>query len=414
MTAQASPAVRAPRSLRVAVVGAGPAGIYTADGLTFEADDVEVDLIERLPSPFGLLRYGVAPDHLTIRSATASLQEVLDRHTVRLFCNVEVGGTVTVQQLRERYDAVVYATGADADRALGILGEDLAGSTSATAIVKWYNGHPEAVPVDLSTTQRAVVVGAGNVALDVTRMLVKDPEAFAEIELHDDVLHAFRASAVTDVHILARRGPEHARFSTKELNELGQLDGIDVIVDPSQLPTELPDKCSPMVRRNLGLLGTWAGSTRTGASRRVHLHFNTSPVAIRGSGAVSSVRVRVAGGDRGAEADMAADLVVRAVGYRSRPIPGIPFSDDTATIPHDDHRVVRDGQPSVGEYAVGWAKRGPTGILGRSRSDADDTVRSILADRQQLLARRPDPGGAADLFASRALTSAAPPDLQHA
>ncbi|MFL6024192.1 MAG: FAD-dependent oxidoreductase [Marmoricola sp.] len=386
------------RPFRVAVVGAGPAGLYTADGLTFDTDDVRVDLIERLASPFGLLRFGVAPDHLAIRGAASALQEVLDRPAVRLFCNVEVGTTVSVETLRQRYDAVVYATGADADRTLGVLGEELAGSVSATELVKWYTGHPEAGGFDLSSTRSVVVVGAGNVALDVTRMLVKDPRALEGTDLPEDVLVALRRSAVSDVHILVRRGPEHARFSTKELREFDQLDGVDLVVDPGELGAVPTKGLSPVVRRNLTQFGEWAAEERTGAPRRVHFHFRTSTVAIEGDGAVSAVRASRAHSGDAQEAVFAADLVVRAVGYRSRAIPGIPFAVDTHTIPHEDHRVLRGQEPSVGEYAVGWAKRGPTGVLGRSRSDADDTVGSIRADRDQLIARGPDPGGAADLL----------------
>lgn len=387
----------ADRALRVAIVGAGPAGIYTADALTFDTGGVQVDLLERLPEPFGLLRFGVAPDHLSIKSAAASLQEVLDRPTVRLFTGVEVGTQVMVDDLRKRYDAVVYATGADADRALQVPGEDLAGSTSATEFVKWYNGHPEATDFDLSSTRSVVVVGAGNVALDVTRILLKDPAALRDALVPPHVADALRASAVTAVHLLARRGPEHAKFSSKELGEIGALEGVDVIVDPSQLPAEPPAGTPPMAKRNLALLSRWADAGLPVSARRAHLHFHTRPVAVEGVNSVRAVRV-VRGTDQ-AEGFLDADLVLRSVGYRSRAIDGIPFSAVTATIPHDEHRVVRDGHPSLGEYAVGWAKRGPTGILGRNRSDAEDTAQSVLADRERLLAVRSDvPDGIDDLL----------------
>ena len=389
------------RPLRVAVVGAGPAGLYTADGLTFAADDVQVDLIERLASPFGLLKFGVAPDHLAIRGAASVLQEVLDRPAVRLFCNIEVGTTVSVDTLRQRYDAIVYATGADADRSLDVPGEEMAGSVSATELVKWYTGHPEAGEFDLSSTRSVVVVGAGNVALDVTRMLVKDPQAFEGTDVPEGVLAELRRSAVSDVHILARRGPEDARFSTKELGELGRLDGVELVVDPDELPAELPEGLSPVVRRNLALFEGWAAEKRAGAPRRVHFHFHTSTVAIEGDDVVSAVRASCGHVGDTEHTVLSADLVVRAVGYRSRAIPGIPFAMDTHTIPHEDHRVLRGNEPSIGEYAVGWAKRGPTGVLGRSRSDADDTIGSIRADRDRLIARGPDPGGAADLLSAR-------------
>lgn len=388
------------RPLRVAVVGAGPAGLYTADSLTFESEtDVQVDLIERLPAPFGLLRYGVAPDHPTIKSAADSLQEVMERPNVSLFCNVEVGSAVTVDDLRAAYDAVVYAMGADADRALGIEGEGRAGSESATSFVKWYNGHPEAREFDLTGTRHAVVIGAGNVALDVTRMLVKDACSLRETDVPEHVLHALSTSSITDVHLIARRGPEHAKFSTKPLHELGELPGVDVIVDPAAIPAEPPEGCGPIAKRNLAIFRTWAERPSTGATRRLHLHFGTRPEAILGEAAVERLRVR-SGDD--VVREIPAELVLRAVGYRSRPIPGVPFADDTATIPHIGHRVVRDGRPALGEYAVGWAKRGPRGILGTNRADADDTAQALLADRHELVAARPAaPTGIEPVLADR-------------
>lgn len=397
----AVPGSVARRPLRVAVVGAGPAGIYTADSLTFERDDILVDVIERLPEPFGLLRFGVAPDHLTIKSAAGSLQQVLDRPGVRLLCNTQVGTDVKVEDLRAAYDAVVYATGADADRSLTIPGEDLPGSTSATAFVKWYNGHPEADAFDLAQTRRAVVVGAGNVALDACRILLKDPGSFtAEMPLPAPVREALRASAVTDVHLLARRGPQDAKFTSKELGELLRLERVATVVDARDLTAPDANGFSPMARRNLKLLEQAAERDPGEQVRRLHLHFHTRPVAIEGNGTVAGVRVEH--GPDSTAGLLDADLVLRAVGYRSRPVDGIPHAEETATIPHVDHRVIREGEPSAGEYAVGWAKRGPTGILGRNRSDADDTAQVILDDLDVLLALHPeDPGGLADFTAQR-------------
>lgn len=394
------------RPLRVAVVGAGPAGLYLADALTFETVGVVVDVIERLPVPFGLLRYGVAPDHPTIKRAARSLQAVLERPEVTLLCNVEIGTSVTVDELRERYDAVVWATGADADRRLDVAGEDLPGCTSATSFVRWYNGHPEAQDVDLAGVRTAVVVGAGNVALDVTRMLVKDVGELVDTDVPDHVLRALGARGVADVHLLARRGPEHAKFTTKELGELGRLADVDVIVDAAEIPAEAPEGSPAPVGRNLALLRDWAARGSTGAARRVHLHFGVRLEEVVGPDAVRSVTVRPgAPGEAGETWSIPADLVLRAVGYRSRPIVDVPFVADTATIPHVGHRVVRPGGEPVGEYAVGWAKRGPTGILGSNRADADDTARAVLADRDLLLARRPtSPVGVAPLLAARGVT----------
>lgn len=363
--------------LRIAVVGAGPAGLYTADQLTFgDENDTTVALFERLPVPFGLLRYGVAPDHPTIKSSAATFQEILDRPSVQLYCNVEIGRDLTVGELRESYDAVVYATGADADRRLGISGEDLPGSISATEFVKWYNGHPEAKSCDLSDVRTAVVVGAGNVALDVARILLTSPERLRGTDIPADVMDALEASGVTDVHLVARRGPEHAKFTTKELREFDELPGVDVLVDASQVPTTDPAGISAVTRRNLGVLRSWAELGPTGVSRRLHLHFATRPERIVGDVAVDAVELNSAT----TSGQLAADLVVRAIGYRSRPLPGVPYDESTGTIPHREHRVQRNGSDSPGEYAVGWAKRGPSGILGTNRGDATDTVEAILAD----------------------------------
>jgi ferredoxin--NADP+ reductase len=364
------------RPLRIAVVGAGPAGLYTADQFTYDEKWHTVHLFDRLPVPFGLLRYGVAPDHPTIKSASETFQEILDRPNVGLFCNVEIGRDLTADELRSWYDAVVYATGADSDRRLGIEGEDLPGSISATDFVKWYNGHPEAPPRTLADVRTAVVIGAGNVALDVARILVKDPEALSATDIPADALSILSSSAVTDVHLIARRGPEYARFTTKELRELGDLGGVDVVVDPSSIPEADPEGLGSVGRRNLKVLRDWAMRAASGARRRVHLHFGVRPNRLLGERAVRGIRLD----SDGSTIDLAADLVVRAIGYRSRPLPGVPFDESTGTIPHVGHRVQRDGTVSIGEYAVGWVKRGPTGILGTNRGDAADTAEILLAD----------------------------------
>lgn len=367
---------------RVAVVGGGPAGLYTADALTFASDSaIRVDVLERLPVPFGLLRYGVAPDHLNIKLAADALQEVLDRPNVRLFCNVEIGRDIGVTALRAHYDAVVYATGADADNTLEIDGEELPGSTSATAFVKWYNGHPEADSFDLSATRAVAVVGAGNVALDVTRLLVKSVDELRHTDIDSDTLSRLEASSVTDVHILIRRGAEFAKFTTKELRELGELAGVDVIVDPTQLPPDGLSGLATVAKRNLAVLRKWSDRPATDATKRVHFHFETRPTALLGEAAVRGVRIE----HDGEVDDLPVDMVLRAVGYRSRPIDGVPFHEDTFTIPHRDHRVVRDGAAKPGEYAVGWAKRGPSGILGTNRSDAEATAAAVLDDRGSLM-----------------------------
>jgi ferredoxin--NADP+ reductase len=388
-------------ALRVAVVGAGPAGLYTADALTFDAEPaVEVDLLERLPVPFGLLRYGVAPDHLNIKAAGDTLQGVLEREPVELFCNVGVGTDLTVAELRERYDAVVYAVGASQDRRLGIPGEDLPGSTSATEFVNWYNGHPEQPPLEVIHARSVAVIGIGNVALDVARLLLKDPEELLHTDIPQPVVEVLRKSAVTDVHIVGRRGPEHAKFTPKELRELGELSGVDVVVDPAQIPAEDPADARPPTKRNLAVLREWSTRTPTGAGRRLHLHFGATPVEVVGQEHVTALRL-----DRsGSTEDLPCQMVLRSVGYRSLPLPGVPFDEESGTIPSESSRVVRDGRAAPGEYVVGWVRRGATGILGTNRSDAMDAVASLHADVPELLARRAGvPEGIADLLRERGI-----------
>jgi ferredoxin--NADP+ reductase len=365
------------RPFRVAVVGSGPAGLYLADQLTYDSEIATVvDLFERLPVPFGPLRYGVALDHPTIKSAAETFQEILDRPQVNLYCNVQVGRDISVAELRERYDAVVYANGADTDRRLGIEGEELPGSTSATDFVKWYNGHPEADAHDLRGVKSVAVIGAGNVALDVARILVKDAKLLTDTDIPAGVLNTLAASSVTDVHLIARRGPEFARFTTKELRELCGLDGVDVIVDPEEIPADDPDGLGSVGRRNLGVLRSWATQARAGAPRRVHLRFDARPEQLLGDASVRGIRVATARGS----VDVDAHLVIRAIGYRSQPIAGVSFNEESGTIPHQDHRVRRGDDVAGREYAVGWVKRGPSGILGTNRGDAADTAHAIRAD----------------------------------
>ena len=394
------------RPLRVAVIGAGPAGIYTADHLTAAGDGtVLVDLLERLPVPFGLLRYGVAPDHVNIKSTGRTLMQVLSRPQVRLLAHVDVGRDVTVAELRERYDVVVHAVGASDDKRIGIPGEDLPGSISATSYVAWYNGHPEGAPPELGGARVVAVVGVGNVAVDVARILLRDPEELSPTDVPQDVLDALRASPVTDVHLLGRRGPQHAKWTTKELRELGELSGVAVVVDDGQLPAEPPEGATPGTLRNLTVLRDWAARPSDDARRRVHLHFGARPVEILGPDRVTGLRLErtsAEGVGAGETWVLPVDAVLRSVGYRGSVPPGVPFDDVTHTIPSRASRVLRDGEAPPGEYVVGWIKRGATGVLGTNRSDAKDTVTTIRADAAQLLAARPpDPGGVAPLLAAR-------------
>ncbi|MGW5147462.1 FAD-dependent oxidoreductase [Rhodococcus koreensis] len=389
--------------LRVAVVGSGPAGIYTANELVTAHPDITVDIFERLPVPMGLLRYGVAPDHTAIKSAAAVFEDVLAHPAVRLFCNVEVGGALSVDDLRQRYHAVVYATGASTGERLGIPGEDLQGSHSAAAFVAWYNGHPDAAGFRLRTVRAVGVVGAGNVALDVARMLLKAPVELRCTDIPAPVLDELESSAVTDVHLFVRRGAADTKFTTKELRELGGLAGVDIVVDPAHVAGARSDGLPAAAARNLNLFHAWSERPLSQAPRRMHLHFEARPVAVLGADRVTAIRL-----ERSAEpvSELSLDLLLRSIGYRPRPIAGVPSVDDTGTVPHRGHRVERDGEIAAGEYAVGWVKRGATGVLGTNRADAEETAAAILADHPALL-RRLD-GGDADvlvtLLAERGVT----------
>jgi len=433
--------------LRVAVVGAGPSGVYAVEALAAQrAVPVTVDVLDRLPTPFGLVRYGVAPDHHKIRAVRATLERLLELPGVSFLGNVEVGGTgaeggtaagvgagpvaLGTDELRACTDAVVYSYGAARDRRLGIPGEDLTGSVAATDVVAWYCGNPDPVAPDvpalLRAARSAVVVGVGNVAVDVARVLARAPADLARTDMPEPVLEALAASPVTDVWLLGRRGPAQATFTTKELRELGDLDGADVDVDPADLEldplsagTAVADRA---VRRNLDVLAGWAArppAPPTPGRRRIHLRFWSRPVELVGPDRVRAVVVERTALDTagaavgtGVLATLEAQLVVRSVGYRGVALAGLPFDPARGIVPNRDGRVLRDGVVSPGEYVTGWIKRGPTGIIGTNRRDAVETVTSLLTDAPDLLrdarsgAGRSGPGeqgppALADLLAAR-------------
>jgi ferredoxin/flavodoxin---NADP+ reductase len=392
--------------MRVAVVGAGPAGIYVAAALADQQETpTMVDVFDRLPTPFGLLRYGVAPDHLKMKALGTTLQRALDHENVSFFGNVNVGTDVTIAELLGDYHAVVYSYGAATDRRLGIPGEELPGSLAAREFVNWYCDEPDASVAGFALTARgAAVIGLGNVALDAARILIRNPEELLPTDVSDAVLNQFRASAITDVHIVGRRGPEHAKFTVKELRELGELDGVDVIVDPTDLEGigEIDDSA---VRRNVEVFRGWSQREPTGAPRRVHLHFYSRPVAVLGTDSVEGLRVERRDGSTD---DLEVQLVLRSAGYRGVPLDGLPFDEETGTITVIDHRVQR-ASGEVGEYACGWIKRGATGVIGTNRSDASATMRAIIADVEALRARPVLPGSALEAALAR---GARPVDLE--
>jgi ferredoxin--NADP+ reductase len=382
------------------IIGAGPAGFYTADQLLKAG--FAVDLLDRLPTPYGLVRSGVAPDHPKIKSVTRVYDKVAATPGFRYFGGVELGTQVSREDLLERYDAVVYAFGTAADRRLGIPGEDLRGSHSATDFVAWYNGHPDYADhaFDLDH-ERAVVIGNGNVAVDVARMLVLASDELAVTDTADHALPAFDSSGVREVVMLGRRGPEHAAFTTPELRELGELTRADVVVDPFE--AEPPEEATPTQRRNLDVLHEYAQREPAGRTHRVHLRFLRSPVEVLGDehGRVRAVRVavnRIEGAravPTGDEEIIECGLVLRAVGYTGAPVPGVPLDPASGLIPNDDGRAVGpDGAPLIGEYAVGWIKRGPTGVIGTNKKCASGTVAHVVEDAEagRLSTGSADPG----------------------
>ncbi len=378
-------------ALRVAVVGSGPAGFYAAAALLGADVPVEVDLIERLPTPWGLVRLGVAPDHPKIKSVSRAFEKIAAQPGFRFLGNVEVGRDVQHGEVVERYDAVVYAVGAQSDRRMGIPGEDLPGSWAATEFVAWYNGHPDFqdLSFDLSC-ERAVVIGNGNVAVDVARMLALTPAELAPTDTTDAAIEAFNSAGLREIVMVGRRGPAQAAFTNPELLELGELEGADVIVDPADLEGAEPTDTNS--ERNLEVLREYAAREPQGKPKRLVLRFLLSPVAIIGDErveAIELVRNRLEADEGGTlravptgETErLDCGLVFRSVGYRGVPLPGLPFDGSRGTIRNDRGRVTDDtGNPVPGVYVAGWIKRGPSGVIGTNKKDATETVELLLED----------------------------------
>ncbi|WP_189059079.1 FAD-dependent oxidoreductase [Longimycelium tulufanense] len=402
------------RPLRVAVVGAGPAGIYAADILARSDTPVSVDILERLPAPYGLIRYGVAPDHPRIKQIVQALQRVLERPAIRLLGNVDYGTDLKLDDLRQHYDAAIFATGADKDRSLSVPGVDLPGSFGAAEFVSWYDGHPEA-PREWPLTARSVaVIGAGNVALDVARVLARTADELLTTEIPDNVYRGLAASQVTDVHVFGRRGPAQAKFTPLELRELDHSPNVEVLVDPADIEFDQASldaiNGSNQVRTVVKTLQDWAIRDPGTRPRRLHLHFLHGPAGILGAECVTGLRTERmeldgSGGVRGTGRfhDWPVQAVYRAVGYLSSHLADLPFDHDSGTVPHDAGRVLGlDGQQVPGVYATGWIKRGPVGLIGHTKGDALETIGSLLADIPALRpAPEPDPAAIRELLARR-------------
>jgi ferredoxin--NADP+ reductase len=400
--------------LRVAIVGSGPAGFYAAGVLLAADEPVEVDMIDRLPTPWGLVRLGVAPDHPKLKTVSRAFERIAEQPGFRFIGNVEVGRDVHHEDLADLYDAVVYAVGAQSDRKLGIPGEDLPGSWSATEFVAWYNGHPDFqhVPFDLNV-ERAVVIGNGNVALDVARMLALTAEELAPTDTTDQAIDAINAAiTLKEIVVVGRRGPAEASFTTPELKELGELAGADVVVDGADLEGAEPEGTN--AERNVEVLREFAEREPSGKARTVRLRFFLSPVEIRGDERVESIELvrnrleqrdgRLVAVPTDERETLECGLVFRSVGYRGVALPGVPFDDARGTIRNDCGRVLDDeGQAVAGVYCAGWIKRGPTGIIGTNKRDATETVELLLEDvREGRLAAKGASAAAVDaLLAER-------------
>ena len=388
------------RPLRVAIIGAGPAGTYAADILSKSEVDVSIDIIERLPAPFGLVRYGVAPDHPRIKQIIVALANVLGRGDIRLLANVNIGTDLTLDDLREHYDAVIFATGAFKDSDLNIPGIDLIGSYGAADFVSWFDGHPDVPRTWPLEAKEVAIFGVGNVALDVARILSKHPEDLASTEIPANVMEGLKGSPVTDVHVFGRRGPAQVKFSPLELRELGQVNDVDVIVYPEDY--DFDDGSMKAIeghhqtKQVVKTLTDWTLREPTGASRRIHLHFLQSPAEILddGTGSVAGVKVERTAlqGDgtvkgTGEFIEDPAQAVYRAVGYYGTEIEGVPFNDGKGVIANEAGRVVdAEGKTVPGFYATGWIKRGPVGLIGHTKSDASETIANLVEDAEALFA----------------------------
>jgi ferredoxin--NADP+ reductase len=400
------------RPLRVAVVGSGPAAFYAAGHLLASEDPAaEVDMIERLPTPWGLVRLGVAPDHPQLKTVSRAFEKIAAREGFRFLGNVEVGRDVSHEELAERYDAVVYAVGSQTDRRLGVPGEDLRGSWAATELVAWYNGHPDfqQLSFDLEGVERAVVVGNGNVALDVARMLALTEAELAPTDTTDQAIEAIVGSGIREIVVLGRRGPVQAAWTSTELGEMGDLAGADIVVDPDELVLEPASEAelaasSNLVQRNVEILRDFAAREPEGTTRSVRLRFRVSPVAILGEDRVEGVEIvrnrlepdadgRVRAVATEEREVIPCQIVFRSVGYRGVSLPGVPFDEWSGTIPNSTGRVLDEhGEPVPGLYVAGWIKRGPTGVIGTNKKDAVETVERLLEDARAGVLPAPSAG----------------------
>jgi ferredoxin/flavodoxin---NADP+ reductase len=387
--------------LRIAIIGSGPSGFYAADRLEKEAGlVVEIDMFDRLPTPFGLVRGGVAPDHAKIKNVTKAYDKIAADLRFHFYGNVTFGRDLTLADIQTHYHAVIYAVGAQSDRKMGIPGEELPGSHAATEFVGWYNGHPDYRDLQFDLSQeRVAVIGNGNVAMDVARILAKTPQELAETDIADHALEALRHSHVREIYILGRRGPVQAAFTNPEIKELGELDDADILVDADDMLLDAASAAALAAadrdtQNNVAVLNDYVQRTPsgTGKTRRLHVRFCVSPVALHGEGCVEAmtlVRNALIANEDGSIRAQATDetetipvgLVFRSIGYKGVALAGVPFDEKRGVIPNAAGRVVdAEGAPLAGQYVVGWIKRGPSGVIGTNKPDSVETVERLLED----------------------------------
>jgi ferredoxin--NADP+ reductase len=386
------------KTLRVAIIGAGPAGIYAGNILATQHPEVEIDLYDQLPAPYGLIRYGVAPDHPRIKGIVNSLHEMLNSGKIRFFGNVNFGTDLHLADIEKHYHAVIFATGAIKDAQLNIPGIELDGSYGAADFVSWFDGHPDVPRTWPLQAEQVAVLGNGNVALDVARMLAKHADDLLTTDIPANVYEGLKASPVTDVHVFGRRGPASIKFTPIELRELGEVNDVDIVLYDEDFPDGWFDEDAEGVTNQHKVMArvmeSWRGEESTGASRRLHLHFWHKPVAILGEdGKVAGMkfeRTQEAGAgsitDTGVFANYPLQAVYRAIGYFGSEIPGVPFDDKYGVIKNDGGRVIDEhGKRVTGLYATGWIKRGPVGLIGHTKSDALETIENLVADLDTLV-----------------------------
>lgn len=387
--------------LRVAVVGSGPSGFYAAESLLQSDKKVTVDMFERLPAPYGLVRYGVAPDHLKIKNVIKIYERIAEKPGFFFWGNVNVGRDIGIPELKNFYDAILLSCGASSDRKLGITGEDLPGSYTATEFVAWYNGHPDYRDRKFDFSGKvAVVIGQGNVAADVCRILCKTPEELKNTDIASYALEALAQSNVQEIHMIGRRGPAQAAFTPVEIREFGELADCDPVVSPAELElnpasrTELETVKELTRKKNIEILQKFASLDASQKRKKFFVRFLRSPVEIKGGGRVERIVLeknrlegepgRQKAKGTGEKEEMACGLLFRSVGYHGVPTPGVPFDERAGVIPNQEGRVTESGQVVPGLYAAGWIKRGPTGVIGTNKADSSETIRHIFEDISHL------------------------------